>query len=121
MKTVIAQVLFLSVVGGSRLVSGGGLVSWLVDGGVGGLALVPDVHDVAGVAIGGVVGHDLGAAVGEEDTVLAVGGVAVTGLVLAKVHVALVTVLGLNSVVLILGGGGGLVDLVVGGRGSPLL
>ena len=78
-----------------------------MDGGRGvvGLALVPDVHDVAGVTIGGVIGDNLGAAVGEEDTVLAIGGVAVTGFVLAELHVAVVVVLGVNAVpVLVLGG-----------------
>merc|ERR1719429_137457 len=81
-----------------RLVDGGGVVGGrggLVDrlmGGVGGLALVLDVHDVARVGIGSVVGDNLGAAVGEEDTVLAVGGVAITGLVGTKLDVVVVAI-----------------------------
>merc|ERR1712038_2236599 len=65
---------------------------------VGGLALILDVHRIARVAIGSVVGHNLGAAVREEDTVAALGGVAVTGLLSTEVNVALVGVLGINTV-----------------------
>ncbi len=54
---------------------------------VAGLALVGDLGDVAGVAVD-VVGDALGAAVGEDDVVVAVGPVAVAGLVLAEVVVA---------------------------------
>ena len=89
-----------------------------MDRGVGGLALVLDVHHVAGVAVGGVVGDDLGAAVGEEDAVRAVGGVAVTGLVGVELDVALVAVLGVDAVlVLVLGGSVLVLGLVVRGVG----
>ena len=55
-------------VGGGGGLVGGGLVGL-------GVAVVLDVSDVAGVAVDGV-GHGLGAAVGEEDGVAAVGVVA---------------------------------------------
>merc|ERR1719188_1201875 len=97
MKTSLLSC-FLGVVGRGRLVDRGR--------GVGGGALVPDIHHVAGVAISSVVGDNLGAAVGEEDTVLTIGGVAITGLVLAELDVALVVIVGINAVlVLVLGGG----------------
>ena len=63
-----------------------------------GLALILDVHHIARVAIGCVVGHNLCAAVREEDTVAALGGVAITGLLSTKVNIALVGVLGINTV-----------------------
>ncbi len=82
---------------------GGGLVAGrgVADRGVGlglgcvgpgcvvpGLALVGDLGDVARVAVD-VVGDALGAAVGEDDVVVAVGPVAVAGLPVAEVVVAL--------------------------------
>ena len=115
MKTSLLSC-FLGVVGRGRLVSRGGLVDR--GRGVGGGALVPDIHHIAGVAIGGVVGDNLGAAVREKDTVLAVGGVAVTGLIGAKLNVGTIGVLGINAVpVLVLGGGLLVGGLVVGGSG----
>merc|ERR1719188_1348566 len=117
MKTSLLSC-FLGVVGRGRLVSRGGLVDR--GRGVGGGALVPDIHHVAGVAISSVVGDNLGAAVGEEDTVLAIGGVAITGLVLAELDVALVVIVGINAVLVLVLDGGVLVGLV-GGGGSPLL
>merc|ERR1712018_134911 len=65
---------------------------------VGGLALILDVHHVARVAISSVVGHNLGAAVREEDMVAALGGIAITGLLSTKVNIALVAVLGIDTV-----------------------
>merc|ERR1719245_1084584 len=111
------------VVGRSRLVDGSRLVrrSSLVDrlmGGIGGFALILDIHDIARVGISSVVSDDLGAAVREEDTVLAVGGIAVTGLIGAKLNVGTIGVLGINAVpVLVLGGGLLISRLVVGGSG----
>ena len=110
------------VVGRSRLVDGGGLVrrSRLVDrgrviggrgslvdrlmGGIGGFALILDIHDIARVGISSVVGDNLGAAIREEDAVLAIGGVAITGLVGTKLDVVLVSILGIDTIlVLVLG------------------
>ena len=74
-----------------------------------GLALILDVHHIARVAIGSVVGHNLCAAVREEDMVAALGGVAITGLLSTEVNVALVGVLGINTVLVSVVGLGGLV------------
>lgn len=112
-----------SVVGRSRLVDGGRLVGWsrfvdrggvvggrgsLVDrlmGDISGLALILHVHDIARVGISSVVGDNLGAAIREEDAVLAIGGVAITGLVGTKLDVVLVSILGIDTIlVLVLGG-----------------
>ncbi len=112
-------------VGGGRGVGGGGVVGSGLVGGLGlglvdgvlGLTLVPHISDVARVAIGDRVSDNLGAAVGKGNTVLAVGGIAVTVLILVEVGAGVVV---LDSVlvvvhrgsVLILGsvvGGGGLV------------
>ena len=118
------------MVGGLGVVSGGGgvvrglvvvsLVAGLVVVGVVGLALVPHIGDVAGVAVVDLVGDDLGPAVGKGDAVLAVGGIAVPVLVLAKVGARVVilnTILvGVSSGLVISGllvGRGGL----VGSRG----
>merc|ERR1719330_569631 len=112
---------FLGAVGGSRGVLRGRLVSSLgLVLGVLSLTLVPDIHDVAGVAVDGGVGDDLGPAVGKGNAVLAVGGIAVPSLVLAKVGARVVilnTILvGVSSGLVISGllvGRGGL----VGSRG----
>ena len=110
----------------------GGVHNGLVDGlGVVALAVVDlmgfsvvgvlDVHDSARVLVSHVVGHGLEAAVGEGNMVAAISGVAIPGLVGAKLHGVLVVVIGVDAVlVLILGravlwlfvGGG-----VVGGCG----
>ena len=118
---------FLGVIGGGRgrgvlggrLVGRGSLVGGLVLG-VLSLALVLDISDVARVAVGNLVGDDLGPAVGKGNAVLAVGGIAVPSLVLAKVGARVVilnTVLvGVSSGLVISGllvGRGGL----VGSRG----
>jgi len=93
------------MVGGSRLVRGGRLVRILVNGGIRGLALILDVHHIARVAISSVVGDNLGAAVGEEDAVRAVGRVAIAGLLGAELNIAIVGVLGIDAIlVLVLGG-----------------
>ena len=76
------------VTGSSRSISGLGSISPL--SGVLGLSLVPDIGDISGVGIGNGVGDNLGATVGKVDTVLSVGGVAITGLVLGKVHLGVV-------------------------------
>ena len=95
----------------SRLVDRGGVVGGRVSlmdrlmGGIGGFALILDIHDIARVGICSVVGDNLGAAVGKKDTVLAIGGVAITGLVGTKLDVVLVSILGIDTIlVLVLGG-----------------
>ena len=122
------------VVGWSRLVDGGRLVGWsrlvdrggvvggrgsLVDrlmGGISGLALILHVHDIARVGISSVVGDNLGAAVGKKDAVLAVGGIAITGLIGTKLDVVVVAILGIDTIlVLVLGGSLLICRLVVGG------
>ena len=65
---------------------------------VGGLALILDIHHVARVTIGSVVGHNLGAAVREEDMVAALCGIAITGLFSTEVNVALVGILGIDTI-----------------------
>ena len=85
-----------------------------VDGGVGGLALVLNVHDVARVGVGSVVGDNLGTAIGEEDTVLAVGGVAIPGLIGTEIDLSVVGVLGVNAI-LVLVVGRAVLGLFVGG------
>merc|ERR1712038_1768208 len=74
-----------------------------------GRALVLDVHHVAGVGIGSVVVHNLGAAVGEEDAVVASGGVAVALLISTELHVVAIGVCGINTVLVSVVGLGGLV------------
>ena len=99
-----------------RIVCGGRLVDGL--GSIGGLALILDIHDIARVGISSVVGDNLGAAVGEEDAVRAVSGIAITGLVGVKLDVALVAVLGVDAVlVLVLGGSVLVLGLMVRGVG----
>merc|ERR1719507_2438104 len=98
------------VVGGGMmdrgLVGSGMVGSGLV---VGGLALVLDVHHVARVGIGGVVVHNLGAAVGEEDAVVASGGVAIAGLIGTKLHVVAIGVSSIDTVLVSVMGISGLV------------
>ena len=85
---------------------------------VGGLALILDIHHIARVAISSVVGDNLGAAVGEENTVRAIGGVAITGLIGIKLNIALVAILGINSVLVLVFRGSVLVGrLMVRGSG----
>ena len=76
----------------------------------GGVARVAHVSDVARVGIGDVVLDGLDAAVGEGNMVLALGGVAVTGLALAEVGAGVVVLDGVG--VLVVGR-----DLLVGGCG----
>merc|ERR1712038_1882868 len=78
---------------------------------VGGLALVLDIHHVARVGIGGVVVHNLGAAIGEEDAVVASGGVAVAALVGTKLDVVSIGISGIDTVLV---GVVGLSGLVLG-------
>ena len=81
---------------------------------VGGLALILDVHHIARVGIGSVIGHNLGAAIREEDTVAALGGVAITGLLGTEVNVAFVGVLGIDAVLVsVMGLRGFVLGLVV--------
>ncbi len=94
-------------------VGGDGLVGWGRGGVVAGLTLIPHVSNVAGVGIGGVVGHDLDTAVGKGYTVLAVGGIVVTSLVLAEVDTSVVILDGV--LVLVLGWHIGVGGLLVGG------
>ena len=72
------------VVDWSWLVCWGSLVSWLVFWVVG-LTLVPDISNIARVAIGNRVGHNLGATIGKNNTVFTRGGISVPLLVLSKV------------------------------------
>ncbi len=105
------------VVGRGGVVGGLGVVSrlGLIDG-VLGLTLVLDISDIARVAILNVVGHNLGAAVGKGNTVAAVGGIAITGLVGIEVNVGVAV---LNSVLEVVGGGHiGVSRLVVGRPGG---
>merc|ERR1719229_112493 len=105
----------LSVVDGGMMdggVVGGGLVDGDMVGSrlmVGGLALVLDIHHVARVGIGSVVVHNLGAAIGEEDAVVASGGVAVTALIGTELHVVAIGVRGIDAVLVSVVGLGGLV------------
>merc|ERR1719323_1147942 len=111
---------FLGVVGrGSGLVGRGGLVLGLsLVGGlvlrVLGLALVLDISDVAREAVGDGVGDDLGPAVGKGNTVLAVGGIAIPSLVLAKVGSRVAV---LNTVLEVVGSGLIISGLLVGRGG----
>ena len=121
----MSQIHFLSVGGGvgrgglvrSRLVGsrlvGGGLVGSGLVLIVAGLTLVGHISDVARVGIGDGVGHNLGAAVGKDNTVAAVGGIAVTGLVGIKVNLGVVV---LDSVGVLVLGGLLIGRLLVGGR-----
>ena len=101
------------VVGGrGGLVSRGGLV----------VTSVLDIGNIARVVIGNSVGDSLGAAVGEEDVVGALGGIAITGLISAEPHVATIGLLGIDSILvgvegrsLLVGRSGGIAR--VGGRG----
>ena len=85
---------------GRGMMDGGLVGSGMVGSGlmVGGLALVLDVHHIARVGIGSVIGHNLGAAIRELDTVAALGGVAIASLLGTKVNITLVGVLGINTV-----------------------
>ena len=65
---------------------------------VGGLALILDVHHIARVAIGSVIGHNLGATIREEDMVAALCGVAIAGFLSTKVNIAFVGVLGIDTI-----------------------
>ena len=93
----------------------GSLVDRLM-GSIGGFALILDIHDIARVGISSVVGDNLGAAIRKEDAVLAIGGVAITGLVGTKLDVVLVSILGIDTIlVLVLGRSLLISRLVVGG------
>ena len=106
------------MVSGSRLVRGGRLVRILVNGGIRGLALILDVHHIARVAISSVVGDNLGAAVGEEDAVRAVGGVTIAGLLSTELNVAIVAILGINAIFILILGRRILVSGLMVGRGG---
>ena len=49
------------------------------------LTLILDISNIARVSIGNIVGDNLGAAVRKGNTVLAIGGVSITSLILTKV------------------------------------
>ena len=71
-----------------------------------GLAIsrIRDISNISRVLVGNSVLDSLETAVGKLDMVLAVGGVAITSLILTKVDIALVGILGINTIgVLILG------------------
>ena len=74
---------------------GGSIVSRLM---VGGFAVILDVHHVARVGILSFVCDNLSATIGEEDVVRAIGGVAITSLLSTKLHIALVVVLGIDTI-----------------------
>ena len=86
---------------------------WVVGLGLGvlGDTLVADVSDVSTIGISDTVGDDLGAAVGKGNTVLAVGGIAVPGLVLAEVGARVAV---LNTVLVVVGSGLIISGLLVG-------
>ena len=115
-----------------RLVDGRGVVDGLVDRlGVVALGLrvvalavdlmdlsvvgVLDIHDNTRVGIVNLVGHGLEATVGEGNMVLAVGGVAIPGLISAELDLVLVAVIGINTI-LVLVVGRGVLWLFVRGR-----
>ena len=115
---------------GRGLMDGGVVCRGLMDGGVvgsrlmvGGLALVLDIHHIAGVGIGSVVGHNLGAAIGEEDMVVTIGGVAIALLISTKLHIVAIAILGINTILVSIVGLSGFVlwlmvsTTVVRGRG----
>ena len=106
----------LSMVGGGRGVVGRGmsLVAGLVLVVVG-LTLVPDVHHIAGVAIGSVVADNLGPAVGKDNVVLAGGGIAIPVLVLAEAGARVAV---LNTVLVLVGSRRVISGLMVGGLGG---
>ena len=91
---------------GRGLVGSGMVGSRLV---VRGRALVLDVHHVARVGIGSVVVHNLGAAIGEEDAVVASSGVAIALLIGTKLNVVAIGVRGINTILVSVVGLGGLV------------
>merc|ERR1719472_401823 len=86
---------------------------------------VLDIGNIARVVIGNMVGDSLGAAVGEEDIVGALGGIAITGLIGTEPHIAVVAVLGINSILvgvegrsLLVGGGRGIAGVGGGSHGG---
>merc|ERR1719331_2682812 len=89
------------VVSGGRLVGRGGMRL--------SVARVLDISDIAGVVISDSVGDSLGAPVGEEDVVLAVGGIAITGLAGTEED-TVVVILGINTVLVGVEGRGLLVS-----------
>ena len=102
----------------------GSMVDWSWLGfGIGGSAFVLDIGNMAALTIGiRGVGDSLGTAVGKEDIVGALGGIAITGLICTKPHVTIVAILGIDSVLvgvegrsLLVGRSGGIAR--VGGRG----
>ena len=125
-----------SVVDG--LVDGGGVVDGLMDRlgvvalGLGVVALglrvvalamdlmgfsvvrVLDIHDDARVGIVHLVGHGLEATIREGNMVLAIGGIAIPGLIGAELDGVLVAVIGINAI-LVLVVGRGVLWLFVGG------
>ena len=73
----------LSVVGSRGRLVGRGVLGLI--GSILGLTLVPDISNIARVAIGNRVGHNLGATIGKNNTVFTRGGISVPLLVLSKV------------------------------------
>ena len=74
-------------------------------------ARVLDISDITGVLIGHGVGHSLDATVGKGNVVLSLGGVAIAGLLLAKVGTRVVV---LDGVSVLIGGRLGVVTAVRG-------
>jgi hypothetical protein len=108
---------FLVLVGSGPV--GGGLVGsgLLVSGGWGVRcdSFVSDISDIPGVSISDVIGDNLGAAVGKEDAIATVGGIAVALLIGSKVDSGVIV---LHGVLVAIGSGGVLVlGLVVSGGG----
>ena len=77
-------------------------------------ARVLDISDITGVLIGHGVGHSLDASVGKGNMVLSLGGVAIAGLLLAKVGTRVVV---LDGVGVLVGGRLGVVTAMVGATG----
>ena len=97
------------MVGGGSVGLGG-----MGSGAVVGLARVGDVGDVAGVIVSDGVLHGLETAVGESDMVLTIGGVAIAGLIGAKVGAVVVV---MDSIGVLVVGGLLLVGGAMRGRG----
>jgi len=95
----------------SSLVGRGGLVSLSL--GVGWVALVLHIGDVAAVGIGDGVGNDLGTAVGKSDPVGASGGITVTAFVGGEAGARVV----ISDGIAVLVDSGGIISLLVVGSG----
>ena len=83
---------------------------------ISGMPFVYNFSNVTGVGVSGMVSDNLGAAIRKEDAVLAIGGVAITGLVGTKLNIVVVAILGIHAVLVLILGGSLLVCRLVVGR-----